>query len=540
MKYNPAEAYALAIGHLADRLRGGGPFVQPGRATSACSRAPSGWNCSSLLAHHGYDVGEPDGHFGARRPAPPSANSRPKSAGFPTVSPRRAAGPAARALTLEFATPTFELTFLARYWPIGSDTSDAWAALGDLTCLARFGFHVGSSARSSRPLSTAPRVGCVEGSLTSPAQAQLWGDRFPFLSGSVRSGRQRPLRRRLVSARSFGATTQRPSEQRVPQQSSGRQFACAAAAQGRFKTRTGRADDFRSSCWATAWPIGWPTDWKTHLPIRRKSASCARTSSIPACCATNKKAISTGGMSRATSLPRKKPNYVVMMLGVSDRQSIRERDLRQGSRQEKEATRIRPPRPADKDAQNKDQNSKIESDEQDQQIKSIAPEQPAGTKAERRHRIPHRAVGGDLFKAYRRDDCGAQEQGRAGVLGRPAVDPRPQIDRRCGLSQRSLPRARRAAPASVYIDVWDGFVDEGGKYTNFGPDYEGQMRRLRSNDGVFFTKYGARKLAHYVEREIRRYMTSRVAGGAAVRAGGAGRARLASRRRGRWPGPWCR
>ena len=28
MKYNPAEAYALAIGHLADRLRGGGPIVQ--------------------------------------------------------------------------------------------------------------------------------------------------------------------------------------------------------------------------------------------------------------------------------------------------------------------------------------------------------------------------------------------------------------------------------------------------------------------------------------------------------------------------------
>ena len=28
MKYNPAEAYALAIGHLADRLRGGAPLVQ--------------------------------------------------------------------------------------------------------------------------------------------------------------------------------------------------------------------------------------------------------------------------------------------------------------------------------------------------------------------------------------------------------------------------------------------------------------------------------------------------------------------------------
>src|SRR5256885_13728888 len=29
MKYNPAEAYALAIGHFADRLRGGPPFVPP-------------------------------------------------------------------------------------------------------------------------------------------------------------------------------------------------------------------------------------------------------------------------------------------------------------------------------------------------------------------------------------------------------------------------------------------------------------------------------------------------------------------------------
>ena len=28
MRYNPSEAYALAIGHFADRLRGGQPFVQ--------------------------------------------------------------------------------------------------------------------------------------------------------------------------------------------------------------------------------------------------------------------------------------------------------------------------------------------------------------------------------------------------------------------------------------------------------------------------------------------------------------------------------
>ena len=37
-----------------------------------------------------------------------------------------------------------------------------------------------------------------------------------------------------------------------------------------------------------------------------------------------------------------------------------------------------------------------------------------------------------------------------------------------------------------------------------GPDLEGQIRRLRSSDGVHFTKYGAEKLAHYIEHDVRR------------------------------------
>src|SRR5262249_20225301 len=60
------------------------------------------------------------------------------------------------------------------------------------------------------------------------------------------------------------------------------------------------------------------------------------------------------------------------------------------------------------------------------------------------------------------------------------------------------------------VDVWDGFVDEAGKYSNYGPDYEGQVRRLRLNDGVFFTKAGAIKLARYVEQELSRLMSNRV------------------------------
>jgi len=44
-----------------------------------------------------------------------------------------------------------------------------------------------------------------------------------------------------------------------------------------------------------------------------------------------------------------------------------------------------------------------------------------------------------------------------------------------------------------------------------GPDFEGQIRRLRTADGVYFTKAGAVKLASYVDRELRRVMPSYVA-----------------------------
>ena len=61
----------------------------------------------------------------------------------------------------------------------------------------------------------------------------------------------------------------------------------------------------------------------------------------------------------------------------------------------------------------------------------------------------------------------------------------------------------------TYVDVWDGFVDEAGRFLQKGPDFEGQIRQLRSADGVFFTKPGARKLAHYVEREVTRLLAAR-------------------------------
>jgi lytic murein transglycosylase len=64
MKYNPAEAYALAIGHFADRLRGGAPFVQPWpRQERELSRAER-LELQQLLVQRGFYRGTPDGQFG--------------------------------------------------------------------------------------------------------------------------------------------------------------------------------------------------------------------------------------------------------------------------------------------------------------------------------------------------------------------------------------------------------------------------------------------------------------------------------------------
>src|SRR5262249_48945361 len=67
MKYNPAEAYAMAIGHLADRLRGEGPIVQAWpREERVLSRAER-YELQRLLVAQGYDIGgEPNGRINAR------------------------------------------------------------------------------------------------------------------------------------------------------------------------------------------------------------------------------------------------------------------------------------------------------------------------------------------------------------------------------------------------------------------------------------------------------------------------------------------
>jgi len=64
MKYNPAEAYALAIGHLADRLRGGAPFVQSWPRDERVLTLDERYELQQLLAQRGFRIGAPDGFIG--------------------------------------------------------------------------------------------------------------------------------------------------------------------------------------------------------------------------------------------------------------------------------------------------------------------------------------------------------------------------------------------------------------------------------------------------------------------------------------------
>ncbi|MGY3450029.1 DUF459 domain-containing protein [Bradyrhizobium sp. USDA 4353] len=94
-------------------------------------------------------------------------------------------------------------------------------------------------------------------------------------------------------------------------------------------------------------------------------------------------------------------------------------------------------------------------------------------------------------------------------VGLPAVrGPKGTAD---SLFLDSLYRDAAGKAGITYVDVWDGFVDEAGRFLQKGPDFEGQIRQLRSYDGVYFTKPGARKLAHYAEREINRLLAARSA-----------------------------
>lgn len=64
-------------------------------------------------------------------------------------------------------------------------------------------------------------------------------------------------------------------------------------------------------------------------------------------------------------------------------------------------------------------------------------------------------------------------------------------------------KERVTAKGGVYLDIRKSFLNETGQYTDLGPDKEGNVRKLRSRDGVTFFKNGNNLLASVVLEGMR-------------------------------------
>jgi hypothetical protein len=202
-----------------------------------------------------------------------------------------------------------------------------------------------------------------------------------------------------------------------------------------------------------------------------------------------------------------KPKFIVMMLGLNDRQAIRERV--QPSRPAAAAAPSDPSAPPPLVPQSSGpapSDNKADAESAPPGQKSAATEQQSKTGTLRIYEF-RTEEWADRYS--HRIDTTIAALKSSGVpvfwVGLPSI--RGSKSTSDMLYLNDLYRTRAEKAGIVYVDVWDGFVDENGRYVVQGPDFEGQTRRLRVSDGVHFTRAGARKLAHYVEREIRRAMT---------------------------------
>jgi hypothetical protein len=200
------------------------------------------------------------------------------------------------------------------------------------------------------------------------------------------------------------------------------------------------------------------------------------------------------------ALSKEKPNAIVVMLGLNDRLPLREKAPE-------------PPKRSAEPAQGENQSAS-----QASQDKAAAPAEaktpPQAASQQPVPSGPHDFHTDEWATLYaKRIDAMIAALKSKGVpiiwVGLPAIRGTKSTSDMNYLDELYRERAERAG--IIYVDIWDGFVDEDGDYAVQGPDFEGQIRRLRTADGVYFTKAGAIKIASYVDRELRRVMPSSVA-----------------------------
>jgi hypothetical protein len=70
--------------------------------------------------------------------------------------------------------------------------------------------------------------------------------------------------------------------------------------------------------------------------------------------------------------------------------------------------------------------------------------------------------------------------------------------------------ARVAAADQIYVPMMDVFADISGRFSITGPNVLGVTTRLRGPDGIHFSPAGQRKLAHFVEPQLRKLLLPRI------------------------------
>jgi uncharacterized protein len=210
------------------------------------------------------------------------------------------------------------------------------------------------------------------------------------------------------------------------------------------------------------------------------------------------------------ALATEKPNAIVVMLGLNDRVSLRDKNppppnAKRAGEPPQSANQAANPAavqaPQDKTA------APVDSEAPPQAAAQTETQRPVPGGSYEFHTDPWAALYAkridDMINALKSKGVPIVWVGLPAIRGTKSTGDMSYLD--------ELFRACAEKAGIVYVDIWDGFVDDQGRYAVQGPDFEGQIRRLRTADGVHFTKAGAVKLASYVDHELRRVMSSHVA-----------------------------
>ncbi|QQR37009.1 DUF459 domain-containing protein [Devosia oryziradicis] len=69
----------------------------------------------------------------------------------------------------------------------------------------------------------------------------------------------------------------------------------------------------------------------------------------------------------------------------------------------------------------------------------------------------------------------------------------------------NIQRLASFSGGAEFLDIYERFLGEDGKYSSHGPDVNGQNARMRKDDGIHFSSAGADKLAFYLSQTIQTF-----------------------------------